>query len=541
MTGLSLKNKINQIVSYCGAYDGHSSLYDERIENKSFNIKLPEEYRILQNLEKVNIILLTGEAGDGKSRILRNLKNEFEENGFAIIDDFSALHEDEKAEVIDTISKCLEDRSNSKVVIAANIGIFTKVLLSKEPSMLDEFTSNSKVLVINFEKRNLASSNMIENEALFSKIVKKFLEYNEEIPCDFDCIYYNNCPFKKNIDALRNDIVVENLRVLCDTLFLIGEHLTFRELLSLVSFMITSGYDCERLNNSMMQDITSLYYFNSIFEESQDILIQKFTKLDPVKKCSANDYQIFVKHGEDISNYKKAKRQIYFENKSECKYSELPMDYIDDFKRMLDKLHKPPYFSDVKEIRNVEEETYLENKTEKDLKKGFIKLISPQETNLEIVFYDTPPKIGEKIKTKFSINMNELNLIWNRADFDFDEIGKELNPFIDNNYFCLSCIYTDNDRNLKHISLNITYQLFRYIFMARDDVYFLTSNNVIEEFGLSDFFRAVLKAKPEFYDKMIVIFQDNKGEFCDFELSFYKKNELLFFNSSQSKVLIKKV
>lgn len=92
---MNVKEKVLQLIKYCGGYEGHSFMMDERNVDH-FNIILPQEKEIRERISGLKFILLTGEAGDGKTRLLRNLNDVLQEQGFQICMDFSAVNDDEK-------------------------------------------------------------------------------------------------------------------------------------------------------------------------------------------------------------------------------------------------------------------------------------------------------------------------------------------------------------------------------------------------------------------------------------------------------------
>ena len=85
---MDLKERVNYISKFCGVNLDHSNMIDERQKEISFNIELKEEIEIKNIMTEVDIIILTGEAGDGKSRMLRNLEKDLFDNGFEIFPDF---------------------------------------------------------------------------------------------------------------------------------------------------------------------------------------------------------------------------------------------------------------------------------------------------------------------------------------------------------------------------------------------------------------------------------------------------------------------
>lgn len=512
---MDLSDRVKYISKFCGINHDHSNMIDERQGVVSFNIRLQEEIEIKNCMPSVDIIILTGEAGDGKSRMIRNLWQDLIDNRFNIVSDFSALIESDREKIIEDISNLLSGSENvKKQIIAANVGIFTKTLLKKNVKLLADLTSSQKVKIINFQKRNLAKKHSDEDKT-FESIISEFTKY-DSLNCRCDLI--DQCPFKKNLDNLQNPIVIENIRVLCDALYLMGEHITFRELLSLIAYMATGGKNCETLLRN--PDIEIDYY--NIFENEIDILLKKFCKLDPAMKNNKGDGVIYINSNGSLTTYKNTKRKDFFEKENDDSYLLLPVDYLGEFISIIKKLHEFPYYLKARGNDNLLI----------DVKKGLIKLISPQESNLEISFYDTPPKISKNIKTKFTIDINDIELYWNRHDFKF--IQGSLLQETGNNSFSLSCKFSD-----KTVSLNINYTLFKYILSAKNDLYLKEDSEIVEEFGISDFFRKVLKNNSIAYEKMQVIFCEKDTPNIDFELIKYKEKDV--FNEQKEKVLIKKI
>lgn len=183
---MNIKEKVQELLMYCSSYQGHAYMVDERRTDEEFRVVLPEEEEILKDLEHLQFILLTGEAGDGKSHLLRSLHKRLSQYRFQIYQDFSALPEKSRAvgangqlemgkrEVIKMIADIINENSDQRVIIAANIGIFTKSVLMYDEELLDALNhKNEKVKIINFEKRNLA-----DDRDVFRRIVESFYKYD---------------------------------------------------------------------------------------------------------------------------------------------------------------------------------------------------------------------------------------------------------------------------------------------------------------------------------------------------------------------------
>lgn len=92
------------------------------------------------------------------------------------------------------------------------------------------------------------------------------------------------------------------MRTICDAVYLIGGHITFRELLSLLAYTVTFGQDCAERRKEAEERIKGAGNFNSlesfeqvsrleelkekklyyhIFDESDDLLLCKVSQMDP--------------------------------------------------------------------------------------------------------------------------------------------------------------------------------------------------------------------------------------------------------------------
>ena len=500
---MNIKDKVQDLVKYCSSYQGHTNMMDERRKEQAFQVLLPEERLIQNNMDQLQFILLTGEAGDGKSRLLRILNQDLLDRGFDIYPDFSAMPEGDKQYVLHVISDIIDEISDARIIIAANIGVFTKSILQYQPNILEKLNEkNSRIKIINFEKRNLA-----QDEEIFKQIVRGFLEYDgEECP---ECILCGRCIYKDNLEYLRSPKGIESLRVLCDTVYLIGEHITFRELLSLIAYMVTFGEPCnyQRNTRSVLPKPNSYEY---IFDKNEDRVLQHISRMDPACKRS-----IEIPY-ESIEQCIEKKREHFFQTRDD-RYALLNIDYLSEFREVLQ------YF---------QENAFVDAGTIQDgvlysLKRGLGRLTRKGQSDLGMTVADTPTMLGNEIQTEFELG--SMDIVWHRYGLDFNNL--ENNDLKDDSYnrFSVSYIYNDVDGKVKSITMIINYRLFRYLMMADNCYYLGHSNQSVEEYTINTFFRKILKTHKGVYGKMLVKFTDQKrDELCNFSLSLQERNRILF-------------
>lgn len=522
---MNIKEKVKDLLKYCSSYQGHAYMMDERRRDETFQVLLPEEKLLREEMRHLQFILLTGEAGDGKSRLLRNLSMELQENGFEIHTDFSAIPEASKQEIIRDISDIAEGRSDKRIIIAANIGIFTKSVLAYQQNhnLMERLNDdNSHIRIINFEKRNLA-----QDRDIFGQIVKAFLQYDGN-----KCDTCSNCLFKENLDYLKSDRGIESLRVLCDAIYLIGEHITFRELLSLLAYVVTFGEECEMRKQRTQKELSeskrakntgsresaedaeraliNACSCEDVFSRSEDKVLQLINRMDPAYKKFA------IEDCASIEECIRRKRQFFFQT-DHNKYALLNIDYLSEFRQVLDYF-QANMFVDSSSIQ--EGVLYA-------LKRGLGRLTRKGQSDLGMSVADTPSILGDDIQTEFELG--NLDMIWHRYGIDFNHLEKDYIRDESRNRFCLSYVYNDSDERLHAITMVIDYRLFRYIMMADNYFYFSHDSKSVEEYTINTFFRKILKTRRGVYGKMMVKFTNQKQEgLCNFSLSIQKKQRILF-------------
>ncbi len=508
---MTLYDKVNLLVRYCAQHQSHGFMMDERNTDNSFHISLPQEEEIRSRIEKIRVILLTGEAGDGKSRILRSVGPLLADNGFGEpCRDFSALSEEKKKELILRLREVLDGKSAEKLMILANVGVFTQTAIRYDIRLMEELTDGREdVFLCNFEHRNLA-----EDQAVFRHIVSRFLCYDQ--PCaNTDCICFADCAYRTNIAKLLTDSGMEGLRVICNAVYLTGGHLTFRELLSLLAYAVTFGQDCGQRVRGIAEggDAEHFLYYN-IFEQSQDALLRKVAEMDPALKRGPCGGEIRT-----IREYIRARRREFFEHQ-ERQYEMLRVDYLPEFYAVLGYMNQRPYHYDASRDTN---------EILRMLKRGINKMSSQGRSDAGLVVTDTPPIFDGRIRMEF-LGLADVALIWNRYDLRAGQAADAGRLW---NRFCLSyMVNTGQQKEL--LSLVIDYRLFRYLMMCSQDYFMNRNASSTEENAVSTFYRKILQQKEQIYSSIVIRFEEKSEEICDFSLHVHEEEDFFSGETSQS-------
>jgi hypothetical protein len=286
---------MNEFVTYLDQYNvlspNHAKIYDEYTDLKAsfqFKIKTNIEDFIIKLFDKnPRSLILTGNAGDGKTRLCRTVYETFSgqtltewpecgivdvpyENGcIRIVKDLSELKEDIIFKELHSLQdQVLSDHSNRVYyLIAANEGKLTKSLISHpELQQLSRMVSNR----FSSHEHNDDQLHLINLQDVTSSIYAKRIldEWNKnenwnackKCPKQTQCIIYLN-HVRTSVDQIKERLVEQYRLLDC-----LGIHVTMREILIHISYVLTGGLTCQDILNASYKNLEVLanyvYYEN---------------------------------------------------------------------------------------------------------------------------------------------------------------------------------------------------------------------------------------------------------------------------------------
>jgi len=316
-----MQNQVNPFVSFMHQYDlttaDYSKIFDEHTKKIEYSIDTNINKKIIEELSiSPRSIIITGNAGDGKTRICRNVydqlvEEEFKgwpESGIAeisydnytirIIKDLSELKNEVIVEELRKLQNSLENNeSNLYFLIAANEGKLTHTLV-KYPELnklknivIPQFIENNNKEVEATKEVKVYNLLHASSSTYAGKIIEGWNEEQNWNICS-DCSSNAKCIINNNHLALKNKTTKNRMMRMYRSLDMNGKHMTMRELLIHLAYTQTGGLSCkdihEASNSESIQALANKSYYenffgnnlrNEVFEEISGI--HELKSLDP--------------------------------------------------------------------------------------------------------------------------------------------------------------------------------------------------------------------------------------------------------------------
>ncbi|WP_350344597.1 hypothetical protein PRVXT_001021 [Proteinivorax tanatarense] len=336
----------NSFVYYLDQFNvlspNHSKIYDEytsgtEFSEYNFTIKTKVQNQLISYFKQnPQNVILTGNAGDGKTRLCRvvydelsNKKlNDWPEKGIIDIDfkfgtlrvvkDLSELKDDVILHQLKELQKSMLDKKRKLYfLIAANEGKLTKFI-----SKYDELESLREEIMLRFESHynNNEQLNLINLLDITSSVyVKEILNnWNREENWEScrQCTKIESCIIFLNHKRLSVDLIKDRILEQYRILDYLDIHITMRELLIHMSFTITGGLLCNDIHEAQYKELAEqskkVYYENFYGENVKanafvDMKAVKALRTIDVGVSSQSEVDDFIVNG-DISGDEKLEK-----------------------------------------------------------------------------------------------------------------------------------------------------------------------------------------------------------------------------------------
>jgi hypothetical protein len=336
---------------------------------------------------KKKLVVLTGNAGDGKTAFIQLIEAEAKRNGakFSLETDngsrfeysgfdFETLYDgsqDYDGKKNDELLKAFfkpfegatEPKGNFVKIIAINEGKLRDFILKKREFMwlgkmvhhyleFNNYRLPEILAFINLNNRSIVEVG--DAGSILDKLLDIILDKNNVkefwLPCEPEnCEYADKCYVKRNIETFKDNdlgpIVRNRFKEIILALYLKKEkHITMRDIRSLISFVLFNKYSCTQLQKDIdsSKNLLERFYYNNMFNTAEEDRIVKIAaKIDvadmPLPKIENHLYFLNPK-SESVN-------QIFHKNNLTSKPD---LDYLEEYFN-----GKPQGTSDEDQVRNV--------------------------------------------------------------------------------------------------------------------------------------------------------------------------------------------
>ncbi|MBN2267715.1 MAG: hypothetical protein JW725_05270 [Candidatus Babeliaceae bacterium] len=288
----------------------HEAAFDEFLsqelasttEIQPLRIETKTEQFIRQQFQQIQppCIILTGNAGDGKTYLCRQIIKDFTGEDITqwppeviqrvkrgdltlnVVKDLSEVGEDAGVKILEQLNTVLlQEETQDVFLIAANEGRLRALLsqgklsdlhrqvdkqLREEPAL-----NQPQLLVLNL---NQVTTSSYVQQTIAWLTQKEYWKHCQECPTS------RTCPIYFNAGQLSNDFVVSRLKFLYQILEHLGVHLTIRDMLIHLVYTVTGGLNCqiiaERNGQAEWKDQRHFYvYYENVWGETADEIFQR--------------------------------------------------------------------------------------------------------------------------------------------------------------------------------------------------------------------------------------------------------------------------
>ena len=397
-------------------------------------------------------IVLTGNPGDGKTHVIRLLKDKLESIGKPICIELDASTLSNN----DIYLKWKEAReSNTPFVIAINAAVLYSVYqeysdfqpikdayiqMSHSVIFHDEVTEDSDLVVFDLSKREVLTADILK------KAIEKLTDATHYTEC-VTCPLNKCCDVHRNCRLLNSTLFQERLFVILQRVSMQGYHATIRELQSLIAYLIFGNRNCKtisRTTGSNQYNLANLVFlgkgtlFNTIRNAIDPVAISHPTwderiLLNDIPSDSWVDGYEIPAEAIAYDNYelfKLRKRQFYFFNKNGEELLKIMDDDVTHFQEFLrqdngkiikELVHKLNTFFGAAKASNSELQIWTGHRYDNEPRKVLISMGSIKKNGLKI----GRPTLQKSMKSGIDMTASYIRLekknaahIFLKIDFD---------------------------------------------------------------------------------------------------------------------------
>jgi hypothetical protein len=307
---------VEELNRYTTVSSDHEAAFDEYISTRKSEAPLKIETRteafVRDHLggARPSSIILTGNAGDGKTHLCRQIIHELtgtvvkewppdvdypiqhEGGTLHVVKDLSEVSEEKGREIIERLEATLQDDSSDHFLIAANEGRLRAILsrsgggvpaveAAVEQQLVEEADPTADLIVINL--------NRVATSALTGQILEWISAPERWEACE-ECEKHHECPIRFNAEQLGKPRVAKRIRRLYQAIEHLGQHLTVRDALIHLAYTTTAGRSCEETRSQGAPPPQDVAYHQNVWApeapktfREKSAVVHALDPLDPAK------------------------------------------------------------------------------------------------------------------------------------------------------------------------------------------------------------------------------------------------------------------
>lgn len=261
-------------------------------------------------------IILTGNAGDGKTYLCRQIVNAYtgrsitsweqigdgpiERDGrcLYVVKDLSELGDRRGVEVLRGLVSSLAGDTTDRYLIAANEGRL-RALCASDESLNNLYTSIDHQLRdgSHGDSRDFVVINL--NDVTTSSFVSatlRWMTHDEHWRACQHCPIFERCPVRHNAHRLSNTYVASRVQMLYQLLEHLDIHVTVRDMLIHLAFTLTGNQRCDELQSKDRQreNLSDVSYYENIWGGKGESQFQRKARVvQHLERLQIGDHSLF--------------------------------------------------------------------------------------------------------------------------------------------------------------------------------------------------------------------------------------------------------
>lgn len=261
-------------------------------------------------------IILTGNAGDGKTYLCRQIIEAFTRQPvhnwdridwpiehhnltLRVVKDLSEMGEEAGANVLRDLSDQLTSQPQHIFLIAANEGRLRAVLRRERLHELYEEVDHQlrRGPNLNNERLIVVNLNLVTTSTYVPQVLSWITDSIHWQACQ-ECPAFNRCPIRFNATRLTEPYIARRFQFLYQVLEHLNLHVTIRDMLIHLTYALTSGLDCQEIieqsNQLGWEAYHHVYYENVWGERADETFRRKAIVIQYLRRLNVGEASVFA-------------------------------------------------------------------------------------------------------------------------------------------------------------------------------------------------------------------------------------------------------